>query len=159
MRANDYGIEQVVDEDRAYDGSRFADVREAVFAQPYDGIVDSPGNMPVYDVTLIGLLRGILSPKGRYLFRQAVARTVDSPADLRWGPDRKGFRRLLHPNGICLSGAWEVTEETEYSGYFKAGSRALAIARYSTCCRETRRGHLRSFGFVGQQFPTIDPPP
>ena len=37
--------------------------------------------------------------------------------DLRWGPDGKGFRRLLHPNGVCPAGHWQITEETDYTGY------------------------------------------
>jgi len=76
---------------------------------------------------------------------------------LRWGADRKGYRRLLHPNGICLTGFWEITEESSYSGYFRKGSRALAIGRYSTCCTETRRGHARSLALVGKLYPTPDP--
>ena len=113
--------------------------------------------LPTYEVTLMSVLRGIL-PFGRaHLFRQAVERTVDSNADLRWGPDRKGFRRLLHPNGVCLTGLWEITEETAYSGYFRKGSRALVVGRYSTCCTETRRGHTRSLSLVGKVFPTTDP--
>jgi hypothetical protein len=64
---------------------------------------------------------------------------------------------LLHPNGICLTGIWEITEENPYSGYFRKGSRALAIGRYSTCCTETRRGHSRSLSLVGKLFPTTDP--
>jgi len=31
------------------------------------------------------------------------------------------------------------------------------VARYSTCCRETRRGHTRSLALVGKLFPTTDP--
>ena len=92
-----------------------------------------------------------------YFFRQAVARAVDSRADLRWGADRKGFRRLLHPNGICLTGLWEITGTTQYSGYFRKGSRALLIGRYSTCCNATRRGRERSLSLVGKLFPTTDP--
>jgi hypothetical protein len=84
-------------------------------------------------------------------------RAVDSAADLRWGPDRKGFRRLVHPNGVCLTGLWQITEDTGYSGYFRNGSRALVVGRYSTCCRETRRGHVRSLSLVGKLFPTADP--
>ena len=80
-----------------------------------------------------------------------------SAADLRWGADRKGFRRIIHPNGICLTGLWEITEQTPYSGYFRAGSRALTVGRYSTCCTETRRGHERSLSLVGKLFPTADP--
>ncbi len=156
MSASSFGIEAVTDEDRAYQGSRFSAVREALFADPYQkvwGVPDAPP-LPVYKVTLGSVLRGIL---GRaYLFRQATERVVDSAADLRWGPDRKGFRRLLHPNGICLTGLWEITEDTAYSGYFRKGSRALIVGRYSTCCSETRRGHSRSLSLVGKLFPTVD---
>src|SRR5262249_37597243 len=63
----------------------------------------------------------------------------------------------VHPNGICLSGIWEITEETEYTGYFQGGSKALVLARYSTCCTETRRGHTRSLSMVGKLYPTTDP--
>jgi hypothetical protein len=100
--------------------------------------------LPVHPVTLSSLLYGILPFGPPYVFRQATERAVDSAADLRWGPDRKGFRRLVHPNGICLTGLWQITEDTGYSGYFRNGSRALVVGRYSTCCRETRRGHVRS---------------
>ena len=31
------------------------------------------------------------------------------------------------------------------------------VARYSTCCTETRRGHTRSLALVGKLFPTTDP--
>jgi hypothetical protein len=82
---------------------------------------------------------------------------VASDAVLRWGPDGKGYRRLLHPNGICLTGKWEITAETPYSGYFRNGSRGLVVARYSTCCSETRRGYTRSLAMVGRIWPTTDP--
>jgi hypothetical protein len=31
------------------------------------------------------------------------------------------------------------------------------MGRYSTCCRETRRGHVRSLSLVGKLYPTVDP--
>jgi hypothetical protein len=105
---------------------------------------------------LASVLRGILPFGKEYVFRQATERAVDSHADLRWGADRKGFRRLLHPNGVCLTGLWEITEEAAYSGYFRKGSQALLVGRYSTCCTETRRGHTRSLSLVGKLFPTTD---
>src|SRR6185295_3642737 len=92
-----------------------------------------------------------------YFFLQAAQRTVDSQADLRWGPDRSGYRRLLHPNGVCLFGQWQITADTPYTGYFARGRTALLVARYSTCCGETRRGHTRSLALVGKLFPTTDP--
>jgi len=159
MEPEYFGTEQTTEEDRAYRGSRFSEVRDALFANPYQRVWGRDGEplLPTYEVTLMSVLRGIL-PFGRsHLFRQAVERAVDSNADLRWGPDRKGFRRLLHPNGVCLTGLWEITEDTAYSGYFRKGSRALVVGRYSTCCTETRRGHTRSLSLVGKVFPTTDP--
>lgn len=154
-----FGTEQFTDEDRAYKGSRFSEVRDALFANPYQKVWGGEGEppLPTYEISLLSVLRGILPFGRRYFFRQAVERTVDSHADLRWGADGKGFRRLIHPNGVCLTGLWEITEETEYSGYFRKGSRALIIGRYSTCCTETRRGHTRSLSLVGKLYPTTDP--
>jgi len=113
--------------------------------------------LPVYSVSLPSALRGILPLGSPYFFRQAVARAVDLRADLRWGNDRKGFRRIIHPNGICLTGRWEISEQTPYSGYFQRDSQALVVGRYSTCCTETRRGRERSLSLVGKLFPTTDP--
>jgi hypothetical protein len=159
MEPEYFGIEAITAEDRAYAGSRFAEAREALFANPYQRVWGADGEppLPTYKVTLGSVLRGILPFGKQYLFRQAVERTVDSYADLRWGADGKGFRRLLHPNGVCLTGRWEITEETDYSGYFRTGSQALVIGRYSTCCTETRRGHTRSLALAGKLFPTMDP--
>src|SRR5262249_48211022 len=43
------------------------------------------------------------------------------------------------------------------SGYFRKGSRALIVGRYSTCCTETRSGRNRSLALVGKLYPTTDP--
>jgi hypothetical protein len=148
---SEFGIEALTDDDRAYAGSRYRDVVDALFANPYQRVWGGAGEppLPVYDVTLGRLIRGALV--------KASARTLDSGADLRWGPDRKGFRRLVHPNGVCLLGRWRITEPTAYSGYFGAGSEALVVARYSTCCTRTERGELRSLAMVGKLYPTLDP--
>ena len=153
------GPQGVSDEDREYAGSTYREVRDAVFANPYYrvwGAADEPA-LPRYPVTLWSVVRGALSFGRRYPFFQAAGRTVDSGADLRWGPDRRGVRRLLHPNGVCLTGEWEITEPTDYTGYFRQGSRGLVTARYSTCCTETRRGWRRSLSMVGKVYPTTDP--
>jgi hypothetical protein len=154
---NDFGIEAFTAEDGAYRGSTFREVADALWENPYQRVWgrDNEPPLPVYKVTLPSVLTGILSLRGG-LFQKATERAVDSHADLRWGPDRKGFRRLLHPNGICLIGEWQITQPTEYTGYFAPGSVALAIGRYSTCCTETRRGHTRSLSLVGKLFPTTD---
>ncbi|MBM3550461.1 MAG: hypothetical protein FJX45_01605 [Alphaproteobacteria bacterium] len=158
MEPEFYGVEGVTDEDRTYRGSRFAEVRDAIFANPYQKVWGAAGEppLPQYKTTVAGALRGLLKFR-RPQILQASRRTVDSHADLRWGPDRLGYRRLLHPNGVCLTGLWEITEDSGYSGHFKKGSKALIIGRYSTCCDATRRGEVRSLSLVGKIYPTTDP--
>jgi len=158
MSDDTLGIEGLTDEDREFAGSRFANVCDAIFANPYQKIWGAEGERPFerFPATLGSLLRGVLPFGKPWQFLAAARRSVASQADLRWGPDRKGYRRLLHPNGICLTGLWEITAETPYSGYFREGSRGLVTARYSTCCTETRRGHTRSLAMVGRVYPTTD---
>ena len=127
MDENNFGIEKFDGEDAAYKGSRYSEVRDVIFANPYQKIWGGAGEppIPVYQTTLSSVLRGILSFGKKYLFGQAAARIIDSHADLRWGPDKKGYRRIVHPNGVCLTGRWSITEDTGYSGYFAKGSQAL----------------------------------
>ncbi|MGH6812568.1 MAG: hypothetical protein ACREDM_09545 [Methylocella sp.] len=134
-------------------------MREAIFANPYQQVWGGDGEPPLphYEVTLANLLRGILPPGKHYFFGQASKRTVDSHADLRWGPDKKGFRRIIHSNGVCLTGLWEITEETEYSGYFRGGSRGLVVGRYSSGSSGVHRGDLRALALAGKLFPATDP--
>ena len=147
------------DDKRVVAGSRFSAVRDALFANPYQKVWGAPGNAPFerFPVTFKPLIKGLLPGGGTWKFLAAAKRVLASDSDLRWGPDGKGFRPLLHPNGICMTGLWEVTEETPYTGYFRKGSRGLMIARYSTCCTETRRGNTRSLAMIGRIYPTTDP--
>lgn len=140
-------------------GSRFSAVRDAVFANPYQQVWGAPANAPLerFPVAFMPLLKGLLPGGKSWQFLAAAKRVLASDSDLRWGPDGKGFRRLLHANGICMTGLWEVTEETPYTGYFRKGSRGLIVARYSTCCTETRRGNTRSLSMIGRIYPTTDP--
>lgn len=159
MAEDEFGTLEFTAEDRAYRGSRFREVRDAIFANPYQKVWGREGEpaLPRSRVTIENVYKGIL-PFGRpFRLYRAAERTVDSRADLRWGQDGKGFRRIFHPNGVCLTGLWEITEETSYSGYFRQGSRALAIGRYSTCCSEMLRGEVRSLALVGKLYPTTDP--
>lgn len=136
-------------DDRVYSGTRYADVVSAIFANPYQRVWGAAGEppLPVHEVTFRSVASGMLS---------ASERALDSQADLRWGTNRLGFRRLVHPNGVCLTGTWRILERTDYTGYFAPGSVALIVARYSTCCSETRRGHTRSLSLAGKLFPTVD---
>ena len=85
MSLRSFGIEAITDEDRAYAGSRFSEVCEALFANPYQRTWGAEGEppLPVHPVTLSSLLYGILPFGPPYVFRQATERAVDSAADLR----------------------------------------------------------------------------
>ena len=154
MPAVPLGKNGITDGDQAYSGSCFSDVEVALFANPYQKIWAAAGEpaMPVYEVTLANMLRGLRPLRRDFAFREATERAVNSAADLRWGPDRKGFRHLLHPNGVCLTGVWRITEPTPYSGYFAEGAAGLIVGRYSTCCSRTRRGGFRSLSLVGNCY-------
>src|SRR4051812_49367436 len=153
----DIGSEQFTDEDRIYAGSRFREVVDALFANPYQQVWGRAGEppLPVLEQTIKTVFGHLLGSAMR--FEGASARSVDSAADLRWGADGKGFTRFLHPTGVCLTGRWQITEDTAYSGYFRKGSSALVAARYSSGGGGNLRGRVRSLALVGKLFPTTDP--
>jgi hypothetical protein len=153
----DIGSEQFTDEDRLYAGSRYREVVDALFANPYQKVWGRAGEppLPVLEQTIKTVFGGLLGSAAR--FESASARSVDSASDLRWGADGKGFTRFLHPTGVCLTGRWQITEDTPYSGYFRKGSSALIVARYSSGGGGNLRGSIRSLALVGKLFPTTDP--
>ena len=78
----DFGIEQFTDEDRAYRGSRFRDVVEALFANPYQRVWGGAGEpaLPVYEVTLGSLARGSCRSDPRTCFaRRPNGRSIRPP--------------------------------------------------------------------------------
>jgi len=89
---------------------------------------------------------------GKNIILGDAKRTLKEHADIL-----KPFNKLAHPNGICFKGTWNIHAETKYSGYFKKNSNALIIVRASTAMSNTRRGEIRSFGFAGKIFPTMNP--
>ena len=153
-----FGPQEVTEEDRTYHGSRFRDVKEAIFANPYQKVWGAPGQpaLPEYRVTNRSVYSGSL-PGGRPpQFKLASIRTIDSVADLRWGEDGRGFRRFVRPHGVCVTGTWEITEDNPYSGYFRKGSRGLVIARISLAVTWTLAGRRNSYGLVFKLYPTLD---
>ena len=103
MTALPDGNEGFSEEDRSYRGSRFSVVQEALFSNPYQKTWGAAGEspMPTYKVTFQSaiLCDFTLRPAAKVLAAQSNE-PLNSAADLRWGPDGKGFRRLLHPDGI-----------------------------------------------------------
>ncbi|HEY4575125.1 MAG TPA: hypothetical protein VIJ26_14200 [Thermoanaerobaculia bacterium] len=148
----------ITEEDTSYQGSRFPDVKAAIFSNPYQKVWGGPGEppLPFYEVTNRSAYTGTLSGGKPSPFQLAAIRALDSAADLRWGKDGKGFRRFVRPQGVCVTGTWEITEDNPYTGYFKNGSRGLVIARISTGVTTALGGKRRSYGLVLKLFPTAD---
>lgn len=93
-----------------------------------------------------------LFSKGKDIITRNSLRTLDSHANIL-----PFFNKLAHPNGICFKGVWSIDTENRYTGYFKKNSKALIIVRASSAMSNTRRGEIRSFGFAGKIFPTMNP--
>lgn len=125
---------------RDYRGSTFKEVRDQVFSDPY-------AVLPLHVITLGSFYKGLAN-----LLLRATRRTLDDPADIS-----PYFQKLVHPNGVALTGTWNITEESDYTGYFGRGSQALIIVRCSTLLYKTTRGSFRGFAFAGKIFPTMDP--
>ncbi|MGC4081555.1 MAG: hypothetical protein QM736_05415 [Vicinamibacterales bacterium] len=159
MPGVEIGGEAIADDDRAYAGSRYQDVVDALFANPYQQVWGRAGEppLPLNEQSIRTVFGGLLAHVRHSRFERASERSLDSAADLRWGTDRRGFTRFLHPNGVCLTGRWEISEETPYSGYFAGCSSALVVARYSSGAGGPRRGNIRSLALVGKLYPTTDP--
>ena len=147
-------------EDRQYTGSTFREVRDAVMAEPYYGSTWGESGqkpLPDYPTSFEGVAQGLFKFSKRFLFMDAATRTIASHADLRWGgPEKRGVQRLVHPNGICLSGSWEIDEDFGYTGFFTKGAKGLVIGRYSSGLA-ARRGAARTLSMVGKLYPTTNP--
>ncbi|MGR9107982.1 MAG: hypothetical protein ACU843_13720 [Gammaproteobacteria bacterium] len=153
-----FGSQGPTPEDRDYQGSRYAEVKSALFANPYQQVWGAPGEspLPTYHTTNRSVWAGSL-PGGRPgQFDQACIRTLDFGGDLRWGEDRKGFRRLFRPEGVCATGTWEIDADNAYSGYFEKGSKGLLILRLTGAVHPTLRGPRRSYGVALKLYPTTD---
>jgi hypothetical protein len=153
-----FGEQGMTPEDSSYQGSRFRDVKAAIFANPYQQVWGDPQEAPLprYVVTNKSVYAGILPGGEPHHFKQASIRSLDSALDLRWGEDGKGFRRLVRPHGVCVTGLWEITADNPYSGYFRKGSHGLVIARITAGETRTLSGLRRSFGIALKLYPTAN---
>lgn len=125
-----------LDEGPVYSGSSVADLWSELTSDPY--------SLPANKVTITKFF-GV----GVSYIQRAADRTVSNRADLL-----PRFDKLVHANGVCLRGIWEIDGDNQFSGYFAQGSRGLVVARASTAFSETERGGFRSFGIAAKVFPT-----
>ncbi len=105
------------------------------------------GGMPQYPVnfrSLGGLLASPLSVRSK--------KTLVDKTDYY---DR--LDKLVHANGICVSGRWNITENTPFTGLYSSHAAGLFVGRISVALQETTNAGNRGFGFAGKIFPTLDP--
>jgi hypothetical protein len=108
--------------------------------------VYAKGLLPVYPVNYSSVFAGGDEP----LTKDAV-RTTTERFDYY---DR--LPKRLHPNGICVSGIWNITEKTPYTGLLATQATGLFIGRISVAMGHTEASKKRGFGFAGKVFPTLD---
>ncbi len=65
--------------------------------------------------------------------------------------------KLVHSNGVCVTGTWDMNTDNVHTGAFSAGRKSLFVGRISVAMEETSRGSKRGFGFAGKIFPTLNP--
>ncbi len=121
------------------EGSRFAEVWEALTSDPYRALPERRLRW-----------RDLAGSFASRLLRDGE-RTLNDERDLL-----PAFDKLVHPIGIALRGVWHITEPTPYSGYFRQHSMALIVARASDAVGESRAGKLRFLGLAGKLWPTLD---
>ena len=146
----------------------FAEIHSALFdpsvSRPYYKLWGDPveTRLPLYKTTFASITKGLFSLRAEpFEMVKAARRTLQTRGDLRWGADRNGFRRLVHPMGVCLEGTWKIDSEPRdqkrpYTGYFAVNKQGRVIARYSLGGNQPRGGHYRSLGLVGKLFPPGD---
>ncbi len=124
----------------SYEGSSASSVWNEIKKEEYETFTDKKITLSSFFVAGV-----------KNLLEASAKRTVATKEDII-----PYFDKLLHPNGICLRGKWEITEDSKYSGYFRQGSEAIIIARASTTISNTKRGSFRGFGLAGKVFPTTN---
>ncbi len=123
-------------------------IKSSQFQKVWDQVKSDPvDQLPQERVSFKKLVQ-----KGKNIILGNAQRTLENHADIL-----PQFNKLAHPNGICFKGTWEITAENNYSGYFKKNSKALIIVRASSAMSNTKQGQVRSFGFAGKIFPSLNP--
>lgn len=104
------------------------------------------GALPRYEVN-----SSTVFPKGSDQMSIDAKRTVTRTEDYY-----PRLAKLLHANGICVVGKWEMTEASKYTGLFTKGSKALFIGRASVTMSGTEFSEKRGFALAGKLFSTLD---
>ena len=129
----------MTDEDRAYRGSRYSEVREGSLRESLSWRSQRTTTGTAPDVQIHHQKRVArhvrtdrapeagVRPNDRYQVRPAL------------GADGKGLPADSRPNGICVLGTWRSQARTRIPGYFQKGAKGLTIGRFSSDGNETKR--------------------
>ncbi len=140
-----------MDKERSYTGSVFKELKARVWEEPYR-------ELPIYKIDKKRVNSGE--------FEKNSVRTIDTHLDLIETDQPK----IVHPNGVCLTGLWEIADRNnsiEYSGYFAEKRKGLVLARASSEGDQVKieddetkiKSHFSgrkyiSYGLVVKLFPT-----
>ena len=103
MAKLDLGTQGMTDEDRAYAGSRFSEVIQALFENPYQRVWGAPGEppFPAHEVTFEGITQGILPGGPPHAF-QEHPRVPSIPARICGGASiARAFAGSCTPTGFA----------------------------------------------------------
>ena len=157
MADENTGAEQFTDEDRRYAGSRFREVVDALFANPYQTVWGREGEPPLPDQeqTIRSVFGGLLAQAGLPVSR-ARPNGRSTLAPTCGGADRKGSRDSSIQPASASSAAGRSPKTRRIPD-----TSARAVRR--SWSPGTERGGrksarpIRSLALVGKLFPTMDP--
>ncbi len=142
----------------AYEGSKFTEVWRKISATPYTpenrptrGLNDLVQEIIARDVALTGD-----APKAKEARNAELRKRADQTLNDRTDYYDEDFTKLVHANGICLKGTWNIDQANPYSGYFEQGKTGLLIARASVAMFDTNKNKNRGFGLAGKIYPASD---
>lgn len=105
------------------------------------------GKLPQYPITMASIFAA-----GTARAERDAKRTTTDKHDYY-----DHLSKIVHSNGVCVSGTWQIDANSPYSGLFAKNAKALVVARISAATGSTKRGEKRGFGFAAKLFPTINP--
>lgn len=129
------------DHNAGHNKSRHKQLKDAIFAEPYDSLPYYKVNKTLFKSKQKGAESRLLSD---------ARRTLSSSQDLF---DQQRDQKLLQANGICFSGEWVIDKQSDFSGLFKQSTRVPIIVRASTTFNGTDQNQRRSLGLAVKLLP------
>jgi hypothetical protein len=135
--------------------SSYADVKQVLLDENAPMVSDQvsqelqvyqQGKLPHYQMSVRSVFEF-----GSAGLEKAAKRTISDKSDYL---DR--LPKLLHPNGVCVMGKWQIAKDSPYTGAFAANTENLFLGRISVAMQETTSDSGRGFGFAGKLFPTLN---